>query len=376
MKLKFNAHGCKMTTIKSYDVIIIGAGIFGLSCAYACAGRNLSVLVVDAKKIGFGASGGILGAMAPYTPDQWHVKKEYQFQALSTAEEHWQKVDGLSSLPSGYGRIGRISPIIHERVYNLALTRHEEAKRNWKKFKWNVIKSHELVSPDAAPYGLIHDTLSARIFPSKALASLAQACSFMGVEFRENTYVSNFDTGVISGSWGNETASSIIIATGYEGFDSLEKFFPTSMGSGVKGQAALLNICLGDAPQIYANGVYVVPHNDGTTAIGSTSENKWTEPHDTDAQLNELIERARIICPKIKNAKLITKWAGVRPKARRREPLIGKVPMADGIFLAMGGFKIGFGIAHKIGLSLADLIENKPNDLPKSYTIEHHLEKN
>jgi len=87
-----------------------------------------------------------------------------------------------------------------------------------------------------------------------------------------------------------------------------------------------------------------------------------------------LIERARIICPKIKNAKLITKWAGVRPKARRREPLIGKVPMADGIFLAMGGFKIGFGIAHKIGLSLADLIENKPNDLPKSYTIEHHLE--
>ena len=58
-----------MTTTKSYDVIIIGAGIFGLSCAYECSKRNLSVLVVDAKKIGSGASGGILGAMAPYTPD-------------------------------------------------------------------------------------------------------------------------------------------------------------------------------------------------------------------------------------------------------------------------------------------------------------------
>ena len=169
-------------------------------------------------------------------------KKNTNFRLYLLLKNIGREVDGLSSLPSGYGRIGRISPIIHERVYNLALTRHEEAKRNWKKFKWNVIKSHELVSPDAAPYGLIHDTLSARIFPSKACASLAQACSFMGVEFRENTYVSNFDTGVISGSWGNETASSIIIATGYEGFDSLEKFFPTSMGSGVKGQAALLNI--------------------------------------------------------------------------------------------------------------------------------------
>ena len=40
----------------------------------------------------------------------------------------------------------------------------------------------------------------------------------------------------------------------------------------------------------------------------------------------------------------------------------------------MGGFKIGFGIAHEIGISVADLIENKPNRLPKSYTIEHHLE--
>ena len=96
MKLKFNAHGFRMTTTKSYDVIIIGAGIFGLSCAYACSKRNFSVLVVDSNKIGSGASGGILGAMAPYTPDQWHVKKEYQFQALSSAEAHWIKVDTVS----------------------------------------------------------------------------------------------------------------------------------------------------------------------------------------------------------------------------------------------------------------------------------------
>lgn len=374
MKLKFNAHGFRMTTTKSYDVIIIGAGIFGLSCAYACSQRNFSVLVVDSNKIGSGASGGILGAMAPYTPDQWHVKKEYQFQALSSAEAHWIKVDKLSNLSSGYGRIGRISPIIHERVYNLALNRHEEAKINWGKFKWDVIESHDLVSPSSAPFGLIHDTLSARIYPSKACLSLARACRVLGVEFRENTKVTNFQTGMISGSWGQEFGASIIVASGYEGFESLDEYFNIPMGFGVKGQAALLDINLGDAPQIYADGVYIVPHDDGTTTIGSTSEKNWTKPSNIDFQLEELINRARIICPKIKNAHSIKAWAGVRPKARRRDPMIGKVPNIDGVFLAMGGFKIGFGIAHKVGISIADLIEKKPDNLPKSFTIEHHLE--
>jgi len=363
-----------MTTTKSYDVIIIGAGIFGLSCAYECSKRNLSVLVVDAKKIGSGASGGILGAMAPYTPDQWHEKKEYQFQALCSAEKHWKDVEKLSSISSGYGRIGRICPIIHERVYKLALSRRKDAKKNWGKFKWDVIKKHELVSLDAAPYGLIYDNFSARIYPSKACHSLAQACSLNHVEFRENTKVTDFDSNTIYGEWGKETASSIIIASGYEGFDFIKSYFPITIGSGVKGQAALIDIDLRDMPQIYANGIYIVPHSDGTTTIGSTSERNWLEPFNTDYQLHELIKRAEDICPTIENAKLIKKWAGIRPKARRREPLIGKIPKSDSIYLAMGGFKIGFGIAHEIGISVADLIENKPNRIPKSYTIEHHLE--
>ena len=70
---------------------------------------------------------------------------------------------------------------------------------------------------------------------------------------------------MISGSWGQEFGASIIVASGYEGFESLDEYFNIPMGSGVKGQAALLDINLGDAPQIYADGVYIVPHDDGTT---------------------------------------------------------------------------------------------------------------
>jgi glycine/D-amino acid oxidase-like deaminating enzyme len=363
-----------MATQDLHDVIIVGAGIFGLSCAYACARQNLSVLVLDADQIGKGASGGIVGAMAPYTPDQWHLKKQYQLDALASAQKHWKTVDKLSGMSSGYGRIGRLSPIMDERTLKLAHIRHDEARENWRDFEWNVIEEHPLIIPDAAPCGIIHDTLSARIYPSKACASLAVACKKLGVEFRENTRVTGFETGSVFGPWGNASAPAIILAGGYQGFHLLDYHLGTQMGTGVKGQAGLLDIDMGDAPQIYANGVYIIPHADGTTSVGSTSENNWGQPFEIDHLLDDVVSRARAICPTIKNAPIIKTWSGLRPKARRRDPMLGAIPDAVGVFAAMGGFKIGFGLAHKIGFTLADIVLGKPTELPKSFTLEHHLE--
>ena len=102
-----------MTVTNSHDVLIVGAGIFGLSCAYACARAGLSVLVIDANTVGGGASGGIVGALAPYTPDQWHAKKQYQLDALASAQKHWQTVDNLSCTSSGYRRIRSLYALLH-----------------------------------------------------------------------------------------------------------------------------------------------------------------------------------------------------------------------------------------------------------------------
>ncbi len=40
------------------DVIVVGGGIWGLACAYACAKRGQSVAVYEAGKVGPGVDGG------------------------------------------------------------------------------------------------------------------------------------------------------------------------------------------------------------------------------------------------------------------------------------------------------------------------------
>lgn len=54
-------------TGRSYDAVVVGAGIVGLSCAWRAAGRGLSVLCVDSATPGSGASRAAAGMLAPTT---------------------------------------------------------------------------------------------------------------------------------------------------------------------------------------------------------------------------------------------------------------------------------------------------------------------
>jgi glycine/D-amino acid oxidase-like deaminating enzyme len=145
-------------------------------------------------------------------------------------------------------------------------------------------------------------------------------------------------------------------------------------GFGIKGQAALLDIALPHHPQIYADGVYIIPHADGTVAVGSTSENKW-DTNCTDEKLDVVIAKAHAICPMLKSAPILKRWSGIRPKARRRDPMLGPLPNLQGVYTALGAFKIGFGLSHKIGEVVAAQIHGEMVAIPESFTLDWHMTK-
>ena len=358
---------------KSPDIIIVGAGIFGLASAYFAAKAGLQVLMFEAKRIGDGASGGIVGAMAPHMPDQWNEKKQFQYEALVSAQAFWKEVDTLSGAPSGYGRIGRVIPLVTEKERALAEVRITHAAQNWNGFDWQVQNSTPHVDPDYASFGLIIETLSARIFPRHAVRSLASACRKLGVEIIEDTSVISVAEGLVETSMGAVSSDRILVTAGYEGWVLSDHFLPAHNVTGVKGQAALLGVSLEGFPQIYADNHYIIPHASGQVAIGSTSEKIWDGDRETDEALDALLKRAEAICPQLSGAPILERWAGIRPKAPKPDPMIGPIPGQSGLWIANGAFKIGFGIAHHVGALVVDTMLGKAVHIPNRFSIDHHF---
>lgn len=343
------------------DVTVRGAGIFGLSIAWACLRRGARVRVIDPSGPGAGASGGVLGALAPHVPENWNPKKAFQFESLLMARTFWAEVEAVSGQSPGYAASGRLQPVADDRQLQQARDRARSAADLWQgEAVWNVVAAQE-VSPDWAPISpsgyLIHDTLTARLHPQRACAALAAALEALGAAVRRD----------------GADAGQVVHATGIADLARLNAALGKTVGSPVKGQAAVLGFDARDQPQIFAEALHIIPHGDGTTAIGSTTERDYDNPQATDAQLDGLIDKARDLVPALRDAPVLSRWAGLRPRSRSRAPMLGRHPLHPGQFIANGGFKIGFGMAPKVAGTMADLILDGIDTIPADFRPEASL---
>ncbi len=338
------------------DLTVMGAGIFGLSIAWAAALRGARVRVIEARGIGAGASGGVVGALAPHVPEQWNEKKAFQLDSLLMAGEWWAGVEGASGLVSGYGRTGRLQPLADARAVEVARARGAEAAGLWRGHAvWEVVSVAGDWSPVSASGWMVRDTLSARVNPKAALAALAAAVVALGGE-------------VVVGE--GESAGPVVWATGVAGLGALSANVGREVGGAVKGQALLLEFSARELPQLFVDGVHIVPHGDGTVAVGSTTERVWGAADATDGQLDALLARAVAACPVLAGAAVVNRWAGLRPRAASRAPMLGAWPGRAGQFIANGGFKIGFGMAPKVAEVMADLVLEGRNGIPDAFRVE------
>ncbi len=328
------------------DITVMGAGVFGLSVAFACAQRGAKVQVIDPAGVAAGASGGLVGALAPHVPEHWNDKKAFQFDSLIMAEQFWADVAALTGAETGYARTGRLQPLADESAVALARARGASAKDLWQGLAtWQVEPATDAPWMPPSPSGyVVRDTLSALVHPRRATRALAEAVTVLGGKFLRD----------------GAPEGKVVWATGWAGMQQIG-------GNGVKGQAALLRHDAAGSPQLFADALHIIPHLDGTVAIGSTSERDFTDPASTDAALDDVIARAIAAFPVLQGAQIIARWAGVRPRAPSRAPVLGHHPTRAGAYIANGGFKIGFGMAPKVGQVMADLLLEDKDAIPDGF---------
>jgi glycine/D-amino acid oxidase-like deaminating enzyme len=359
----------------SPDIAIIGGGIVGLWCAHVAAQRGAHVLLIEKRTIASGASGGMLGALMPHQPTGWNAKKQFQLDGLLSLSGRVEALEVETGLSCGYGRTGRLMPIGHVEKRRQSAQWADGAVEHWpQRARWSVEDTNPApgwLADDALPYGTNHDTLSARIDPRRLTAALRAALETDDqVTIRENTEVAGIDAdGTLTLKDGETIApGATIVAAGIGSFALIDAENPTRIGRGVKGQGALLEPAKPINPMspiLYDKGVYVIAHQSGRIAVGSTSEDAFDAPDTTDDKLDRIIAQATALCPALEGAAVIERWAGVRPRAEGREPLVGPLPGTQNVVLATGGFKISFAIAHlmadaAVGFALGD----RPDDLP------------
>lgn len=361
----------------------------GLWAAVHAERRGIDTIIADAGRLGGGASGGLLGALMPHMPDRWSEKKQFQFDALVSLEAEIATLEAATGLSAGYRRSGRLIPLPKPHLEKIARRHCEDAERHWqageRRFHWHVLDGPPVggwIEASAGQSGFVHDTLAARVAPRSLIAALvALLRRAKHVRILEHATVAGLDpdrgTTAIGGE--NIAFNRCILAAGHQSFPLLQGMTPglkQPLGQPVKGQAALLKAEIDPGlPTIFLDGLYIVAHEGGHAAIGSTSENRFADPTSTDDQLDALIETAREIAPILRDAPVVERWAGLRPKAIDRDPMIGRHPDHPRLIALTGGFKVSFGLAHRLAEAAICIAGDTDCGflLPESFAISGHI---
>ncbi|MEP7350184.1 MAG: FAD-binding oxidoreductase [Sphingorhabdus sp.] len=195
----------------NYDVAVIGGGFTGLSAALACAEKGLSVALIEAKTIGFGASGRNGGQLIPGL--RWSMRE---------IDEEFGRERSKAIFDLAYGAVDRVQSRIAKHSIQCDLkaghlemaykpahfdAMQRDAEYLASNFGWEA----EVVQPEdmghhingGGYHGGVFDRQGGHFHPLNYALGLAQAAKKAGVEIFEN-----------SPSWpGDANAEYFILAT-------------------------------------------------------------------------------------------------------------------------------------------------------------------
>lgn len=342
--------------MKSWDVIISGAGIIGVSLALELRGRGARVLILDSGDPGREASSaaaGMLAAADPMTPPALRPL------AIASAEmfpSYVQKLEASAGMQVDFRRLGTIellaetaAPHAYKGLSAGDLQRLEPS-----------LKSHDRshLSQDLSAFFVQEDSVDPHLLMQAALATAKK----LGVEIRGNAAVTN-----ISSRDGKvEVLSNDVLSEGRFIANSFVNCQGAWSGAPIrprKGQMLYLQPQTSVLQHVLRTPeIYIVPRSTGKILLGATVEDvgfdKSVEPEAIDA----LLTLATHYLPELAVAPITQSWAGLRPGTPDDLPILGAtdIPRA---FIASGHFRNGILLAPITAHIMADLIEGQPSSL-------------
>jgi glycine oxidase len=349
------------------DVMILGGGVIGLTCAYFLAREGVSVEVVDKGDFGQEASWAGAGILVPgskhhaRTPGELlHAHGVAVFPALSAELREKTGID------NGYLRCG-----------GLEIVRPgEPVTREWRGegVDFEVLDERALrrLEPMLAAKGIgtvYHLPDMAQIRNPRHLKALLAACAAVGVKLLPNCPIHGFDRAgdsvtAVRTNRESRVAGKYLMATGAWSDGLLD---PLGIRLGihpVRGQIAMLNTRTPRIRRVVMLGKrYMVQRPDGRLLVGSTEEDVGFDKNTTAGAIADLLQFACSLVP-LSDAALERCWAGLRPASPDGLPYLGPVPGLTNLYVAAGHFRSGIQMSPATGLLVKELLLGQPTTLP------------
>jgi glycine oxidase len=335
---------------KSWDAIIIGGGIIGVSLALELRHQGARVIIVERTEPGREASHAGAGMLASLDPETPLTLREMARMSAAMYREFITELEAESGMKIDFRRNGTIYLVAPD-IAECEGTALPDAE----------VKSLEpaLECTGHRAFRLAEDSVDPRELMSAALEVVKRR----GVEIAKGSPVTRLTidgdhvTGVRTAK--TEFAAPVVVnCCGAWANEVMPFTIPTRP---VKGQ--LLSIVFPQRARqerllehvVRAESVYLVPRSDGRILIGATVEEAGFDKRVDTEVIRQLHLAAAMLVPEVGEARIHEAWAGLRPGSPDGLPIMGKTSI-EGYFVATGHFRNGILLAPATAMVMSRII--------------------
>lgn len=362
---------------ESYDAVVVGGGLVGLSTAYQLVNRGANTLLLDRHDPGRATDAGA-GILSPESSTELETWYNFGLVSVRYYDELIPRLQAEQSGETGYSVCGKLLLAVSEDELpqfeeSKRVIFDRQARRNDDKEPLRQIDVGEvraLFPAVGAVAGAIYQPQAGRVDGRLLAAAVRRAALGQGLTVLDSSVErlrmeGDQVTGVRTAAGEIFSSAAVIIAGG-----AWSRTFGEQLGIRIpvepqRGQIIHLRLPNADTGNwTIINGFrghYLVPWPDSRVAVGATRESgSGFAPYTTAAGVHEVLGEALRTAPGLADAHLHEIRVGLRPYCVDRLPVLGGVPGVEGVFLATGHGPTGLQLGPYSGKLVADLVLGHP----------------
>jgi glycine oxidase len=311
------------------DVLVVGGGIAGVATAAACHAAGLgSVLLIEAGRLGSGATGGAAGLLTPEI-HEWSDPEPF-VELARTSLELWGELE--RTWPDGVG-------LIELDWIGLAPDPDGFAPHQRPAVEWlDHDQVAELVPGLARPMAGALIRGQARVNPMRSLARLAAVLPDVATGTAATSVIVKGGRVVrVTTTAGDIDPGAVVFATGLPPLlDGLALDLPASR---VKGHLLVTEPSPVRLPGTVAP--VATQLDDGRLLVGGTFDMGDETPTVRQDVIDSILAALYATLPAVRGLAAAYQWCCFRPRHPDGRPVIDRVPGLDNAWLTSGHFRTG-----------------------------------